>query len=438
MNHVELMRPITKWSTTVPDIKRLGEYVSSAFRVATTGVPGPVFLEMPIDLLMNMTDDSGVIVSENYRTEARPAGDPVYLDRAAEILRAAERPLVIVGSQLRWAADGPGALSRFLEAAQMPAFLNGMARGALPPDHPSFLLHSRKVALKDADVVLVFGTPFDFRLGYGRPPKFDPEIQVIQVDLDGAEIGRNRGVAAGIVGDTGLVLDGLAQRLADGPPSHDWAGWLGKIREADDAKQAVIDQEALSDASPVNPLRLCRELRDLMPEDSIVIGDGGDFVASAAYSLRLGRPFSWMDPGPLGTLGVGPGYAMAAKLAYPDRPVVLVYGDGSFGLNGFEFEAMARQKIGVVAVIGNDAAWTQIRRGQLQMFGEERSPATALAYTRYDKAAEAMGCFGAWCESPGEVRPALEAAFEAAAGGTPAVVNVKIGGSDFRKNAISV
>jgi acetolactate synthase-1/2/3 large subunit len=304
MNHVELMRPITKWSVSVPDIKRLGEYVSSAFRVATSGVPGPVFLEMPIDLLMNMADDSGVIVSENYRTEARPAGDPVHLDRAADVLRGAKRPMAIVGSQLRWASDGPSSLARFLEAAPMPAFLNGMARGALPPGHPCFYMHSRKAALKDADVVLVFGTPFDFRLGYGRPPKFDPDIQVVQVDLDGAEIGRNRGVQAGVVGDTGLVLDALTDRLADGAPTHDWADWRATLRAADDVKVAAIDAEAASDSSPVNPLRLCRELRDVMPEDAIVIGDGGDFVASAAYSLRLGRPFSWMDPGPLGNLWV--------------------------------------------------------------------------------------------------------------------------------------
>jgi acetolactate synthase-1/2/3 large subunit len=437
MNHVELMRPITKWSVSVPDTRRLGEYVATAFRKAMAGVPGPVFLEMPLDLLMNQIDEAQVVTCTSYRTEARPAGEASYLDRAADLIRSAERPMLIVGSQLRWSENGPAALRRFVDTTRLPAFLNGMARGALPPDHPSFLAQTRKVGLKDADVVIVFGTPFDFRLGYGKPPKFHADAKVIQVDLDGEEIGRNRPVDVGIIGDTGLVLAALADRLA-AADLPDWSGWLAGIREQEAAKIAKIEEEGRADGAPISPLRLCRELRDLLPDDAIVIGDGGDFVASAAYTLRLGRPFSWMDPGPLGTLGVGPGYAMAAKLAHPGRTVVIVYGDGSFGLNGFELEAMARQGIPVVAVIGNDAAWTQIRRGQISIYGPERAPATELAFTRYDQVAEALGCHGEWCERAEEVRPALEAAFRAAERGQPAVVNVKIGGSDFRKNAISV
>jgi acetolactate synthase-1/2/3 large subunit len=193
--------------------------------------------------------------------------------------------------------------------------------------------------------------------------------------------------------------------------------------------------EITSDANPPNPLRVCAELGKRLSPNDIVIGDGGDFVATAAYVLKLEWPQLWMDPGPLGTLGVGPGYAMAAKLARPDAHVVLVYGDGSFGLHAMEFEAMARQKIPVVALIGNDAAWTQIRRGQVELYGPERSPATGLDYTRYEKVVEAVGGFGAYVERVEDLGPALDAAFAA---GKPACVNVKIASSDFRKGAISV
>ena len=190
-----------------------------------------------------------------------------------------------------------------------------------------------------------------------------------------------------------------------------------------------------SDVNPPNPLRVCAEVGKRLGKNDIVIGDGGDFVATAAYVLKLEWPQLWMDPGPLGTLGVGPGYAMAAKLARPDANVVLMYGDGSFGLHGLEFEAMVRQKIPVIAVIGNDAAWTQIRRGQVDLYGVERAVATGLEYTRYDKVVEALGGFGAYVERVEDLAPALDAAFAA---GKPACVNVKIAGSDFRKGAISV
>jgi acetolactate synthase-1/2/3 large subunit len=197
--------------------------------------------------------------------------------------------------------------------------------------------------------------------------------------------------------------------------------------------------EMTLDGDPPNPLRVCKELDAFLDDDTIVIGDGGDFVATAAYVLRVRRPGLWMDPGPLGTLGVGPGYAMAAKLARPQSKVVVVYGDGAFGLHTMELEAMARQGIAVVCVIGNDAGWTQIRRGQVEFFGEERAVATGLAYTRYDEVVKPLGCHGEWVETAAGVRPALERAFAASAGaGVPSVVNVKIAASEFRKGAISV
>lgn len=432
MDHVSLMRSITKWSVSVPEGARLAEYVQSAFRVATTGVPGPVFLEMPLDLLLYPVDERMITRYPNSRTTARPAGDPRALEEAARVLREAERPMVICGSQLRWSPD-EGALARFVDALQAPTFLNGMARGALPPDHPWLFTRCRKDILRDADAIVIFGTPLDFRLGYGGPNVFNAKAKVVQVDLDGAEIGRNRSIDVGIVGDSGLVMDGLTALLDGFAP--DRAAWKAHVQEKEEKRLAKMRAELESDAVPPNPLRVCAELNKFLKDDTIVIGDGGDFVATAAYTLKVRRPGLWMDPGPLGTLGVGPGFAMAAKLARPDSDVVLVYGDGSVGFNVMEFEAMVRQGIKVTAVVGNDACWTQIYRGQVQLFGEQRAVATKLDYTRYDEVVRALGGHGEYVEHPDQLAGAFERAF---ASPLPALVNVKIGHSDFRKGAISV
>jgi acetolactate synthase-1/2/3 large subunit len=435
MNHVELMRPITKWSISVPEGRRLPEYVATAFRIATTGLPGPVFLEVPIDLLFNSYDDEEIVFQSQYRTEAGTAGDPAYISRAFDLIRSAQKPVALVGSQLRWSRRREAYLG-FVETFGMPIYVNGLGRGSLPPDHPCFFSQTRKDALKQADVVLIFGTPLDFRLGYGRDTHFNQGAKLIQVDLDGAEIGHNRAIEVGIVGDTGIVMEqltGLAK--SDGYSAAMVKPWLDEMRAREKAKWEKMAEPMGSNAVPIDPLRACKEIADSLPKSSIVIGDGGDFVATAASVLRIYGQGHWLDPGPLGTLGVGPGYAMAAKLAKPDSPVVIVYGDGSFGLHGLEFEAMVRQKINVVGVIGNDAAWQQIRRGQIQLYGEERAVATKLGFVRYEKVVEALGGHGEYVERPEEIRPAMERALTA---GKPALVNIKIGGSDFRKDAISI
>lgn len=426
MNHVELMRPITKWSVAIPSTDRIQEYIDSAFRIAQSNVPGPVFLEVALDLLMNWADDAPPATGPG--APPRPGGDPAQITRAAHMLREAERPMFIVGSQLRWSPKRE-ALRAFADAVDAPFYLNGMARGGLPYEHPNLMTRSRKFALGQTDLCLVFGTPFDFRLEYGRA--INPGAKVVQIDLDGGELGRNRRVDVAIDGDSGVVL---AQLLAEVKEKKGGA-WLPAVRAAEDKSRAKMAGEIASDASPPNPLRVCAELGKRLGKNDVIIGDGGDFVATAAYVLKLEWPQLWMDPGPLGTLGVGPGYAMAAQLLRPDAHVVIVYGDGSFGFHAMEFEAMVRQNIPVIAVIGNDAAWTQIRRGQVELYGAERAPATSLEYTRYDKVVEALGGFGVYVERTEDLGPALDAAF---ASGKPACVNVKIAGSDFRKGAISV
>ena len=435
MNHVDLMRPITKWACSVPEGRRIPEYVSMAFRVATTGLPGPVFLEMPIDQLFDNYDLDQIAFPAQYRTEAGVAGDPHYIARAFELLTGAERPVVVVGSQLRWSVRRD-AYPTFVSTFGMPVYLNGLGRGSLPPDDPHFFSQTRKMALREADVVLIFGTPLDFRLGYGRETHMNPAAKLIHVDLDSQVIGQNRAVEVGIVGDTGLVMEQLTERArGDGYTSSLVKPWLDEVRRRERDRWEQLRPEIESDATPPNPLRVCREIADSLGKDAIVIGDGGDFVATAASMLRIYHQGHWLDPGPLGTLGVGPGYAMAAKLAKPDSPVVIVYGDGSFGLHAMEFEACVRQKINIVGVVGNDAGWTQIRRGQVKLYGEERSVATRLAFSRYDQVVEALGGYGEYVERPADIRPAMARALAAH---KPALVNIKIGQSQFRKDAISI
>jgi len=430
---VTLMRPITKWSVQVPETRRIAEYIDAAFRVAQANVPGPVFLEMPLDLLMNFHEETDLPATRPLREPPRPGGDPRAIAEADRLLAAAERPAFLVGTQIRWSPLRE-AVREAADAIGAPFFLNGMARGGLPVDHRSLFSRSRRVALAEGDVTFVFGTPFDFRVDYGRSPTWAEGGKIVQVDLDGAELGRNRRVDVGIHGDSGLVLHQLAElaRKRD-PEKH--AGWLARVRADEDKRRAKMAPEITSDASPPNPLRVCAEIGKRLGKNDVVIGDGGDFVATAANVLKLEWPQLWMDPGPLGTLGVGPGYAMAAKLVRPDAKVVLIYGDGSFGLHGLEFEALVRQDIPVVAIIGNDAGWTQIRRGQVELYGEARAVATGLEYTRYEKIVEAVGGFGAWVEKIEDLGPALDAAF---ASKKAACVNVKIAKSDFRKGAISV
>ena len=435
MNHVELMRPITKWAVSVPEGRRLGEYVSMAFRIATTGLPGPVYLEMPIDQLFNTYDESRLTFPTQYRTEAGIAGDPLYVERAFELLRTAQRPVALVGTQLRWSRRRE-AYPDFVQMFGMPVYVNGLGRGSLQPDNPCFFSQTRKDALRQADTVLIFGTPLDFRLGYGRDSHINPAAKIIQVDLDGAEIGRNRPIDLGIIGDTGIVM----QQLTDLARSQGFSAtmvkpWLDDLRQRERQKWDRMRAETESDAVPINPLRACKEIADVLGPSAIAIGDGGDFVATAASVLRIHEQGHWLDPGPLGTLGVGPGYAMAAKLAKPNSPVVIIYGDGSFGLHGLEFEAMIRQKINVVGIVGNDAAWQQIRRGQVQLYGAERAVATGLSFSHYERVVEALGGHGEYVERPEQIRPALERALGA---GKPALVNIKIGSSDFRKDAISI
>jgi acetolactate synthase-1/2/3 large subunit len=420
LDHVGLMRPITKFATTVYHTERIPEIVGMALRQAYSGRPGPAFVEIPADVLFNAVPESAIVDPGLYRTHGKPHGDVRLVEEAARLLAQAERPAVLAGSQV-WHCRGSAQLQGFAEKAQVPVYLNGAARGSLPPDHPLLLVRSRREALAQADAVLVIGTPFDFRLAYGK--RLAAGAKVVQVDLDAGEIGHNRGVDVGIAGDAAAVLGQLADALPGGTDSRRRA-WLEQLRAAEQRELEKDLPFLNSDAVPIHPLRLAREINDFLTEDTIFIGDGGDVVTISASVIRAHRPGQWLDPGPLGTLGVGMPFAIAAKVAFPQKEAFVLFGDGAFGFNGFEYDTAVRFGLPVVGVVGNNAAWNQIRYGQIARYGAARGDiANLLAPTRYDRVVEALGGYGAYVERPQDIRPALE---RARASGQPACVNVMI------------
>ncbi len=420
LDSVELVSSITKWARSALQTPRIPEYLSIAFRHMFAGRYGPAFLEIPIDVLLGSVQDSELVLPTKYRTVTPAAGDPAAVERAAALLAHAERPAVIAGSAIWW-SDASAKLARFGERFNVPIFLNAMGRGTLPPDHPCFFNASRKHALVNADVILVVGAPLDFRLGYGQAPGFSADAQIVEIDIDSREIGRNRAVDIGIVGDAGVVLEQLVEAAV--PVVGQRSEWMRTLRAQEAKSKEQLDVLASSDSVPIHPLRLARQVRDILDDDAILIGDGGNIVSQASKLVNVAKPGHWLDPGRFGCLGVGIPFAITAKILHPKSNVVVINGDGAFGLNGFEFDTAVRFNLPILSVIGNDAAWGQIRGPQIQLFGAERAVASALALSRYDEVVRALGGYGEFVEDPAKLRPALERAL---ASGKPACVNVKI------------
>jgi acetolactate synthase-1/2/3 large subunit len=407
-----LFAPITKWSAVCAHPDRIPDHVATAFRHALAQPRGPGYLEFPMDVLFS---DAAAPVGRS-RSSARAFGDPREVMKAADLLTRAERPAVIAGNGIWW--DGAWKqLRAFAENGELPIFLNGSGRGALPPDHPLFFQHSRSAALEAADVVCVIGTPLDFRLKFGR---FPSDTKLVHIHADATELGRNRAPDAGIVGDCAALLGILADGVKAAPGRADWHATL---RGAEQAWWDDHRAEIESDSAPIHHYRLGAELDRVLDPGTIVIGDGGDVVAAVSRVLRVHRPGHWLDPGPFGCLGVGPPYALGVKAARPDAQVVVIAGDGAFGLNGFEFETLTRLGLPAVFVIGNDAAWGEIRIPQIGLYGEDAEVATRLAPTPYHRLTEAFGGHAEHVDRPDELAPALERALAA---GEPASVNVAL------------
>jgi acetolactate synthase-1/2/3 large subunit len=414
LDQVTLVSSITKWARTCYDVRRLGDHVTTAWRHAAAGRKGPVFLDIPIDVQLSSVPPD-VTLDRAHLTDGRPLGDPDLVKRAVEALRDAARPVVMAGSGVRW-AGAHESLAELAHALKAPVFLNSLGRGCLPPDDRYFFSAARTFAMGRADLVLAIGVDRDFRKGFATP-----QPTVIQVDMDAVHMGRNRPVDVGIVGDPGRVIEQLVNA---GAGVADEPAWTEEVR----GEERRLHEEARagmeSDAVPIHPQRFAREIRDFLDPDAVVVGDGGDIVGITASIVQVRSPGHWLDPGPFGCLGVGPAFAMAAKLAKPEKQVLIVYGDGSFGLQAMEYESAIRQKIPFVGVIGNDGAWGQIKVAQETLYGPGNAPASELdPEAPYHKMVEGLGGYGEKVTSPEQIRPALQRAFDS---GVPACLNVMV------------
>jgi len=419
MDHVAVMKPITKWADTCYATERIPEYIEMGIRHAVSGNPGPSFLEIPMDVLGAEVewDDIRFPKIRTVPPLVMPAQSDI--DEALEILARAERPVMMVGTSVKW-SNAASAVQKFIEHVHIPTFVNGMGRGAVEPGTPELLNRVRKDAIKQCDVFVCAGVLLDFRLAYGNTIPADAKI--IQVDIENELIGTNRSADAAVVGNLAASFDAMMASIKNGTNTLDYSTWCKELITKEEALEAAFSAQLNSDEVPIDPLRLCREIRDFVADkDVILIGDGGDIVAQASKVLPVPEENCWMDPGPLGTLGVGMPFALAAQLARPDKRVLIIYGDGAFGLNGFEYDTAVRFDLPIVGIVGVDGAWGQMVRPQAQFYGADRIVATKLNYTRYDKIVEAMGGHGEYCERPEEIGPALARAF---ASGKPALVNV--------------
>jgi acetolactate synthase I/II/III large subunit len=424
LDHVPLVRSITKSAQTLLRADAIPAGVDAALLEAATAHRGPVFLDVALDGLFGHAEVPDLPAP---RTPARPhrrsapplaglAPDPEALTRIARRVAEAKAPLLVVGSDVYWAEAWP-ALQRVVEAGRLPTFASGLGRGTLPADHTLAFMRARSLALRSADLVVVAGAPLDFRLGFGR----FGSAAVVQLVDSPEQLARHAALADSAVGDLELCLSGLAEALLTSPADAGAReGWLERLR-AEEAKQRAADAALLgSDADPIHPARIYGELRRLLDRDAIVIGDGGDFVSFAGRYLESYQPGAWLDPGPFGCLGTGLGYAIAARLAHPDRQVVLLLGDGALGFSAMDFDTLVRFHLPVCAICGNNGVWGLEKHPMRMLYGFDA--ATDLQPgCRYDKVVEALGGFGQLVTRPDEIGPAIERAL---ASGQPSLVNV--------------
>jgi acetolactate synthase I/II/III large subunit len=411
IDHVPFVRPLTKSARTAESTDEIPGLVDEALREALTPPTGPTFIDFPLDH----------VFMEGVEPEPAPPlpvpgdGPPADgVERAAALLRDAERPVIMAGTNLYW-GHGEEALLAVAVERGIPVFLNGLARGCVPADHELFFSRARSAGLKGADLALVLGVPMDFRLGFGA--SFGEETELVVVDRVEPARDHPRPVAAELYGSIGGILDALRASSAGGADTGAWVSELRRIEtEARAGERADLDD----DRAPLHPMRVYRELGEVLDRDAIVIGDGGDFVSFAGRVMDSYEPGCWLDPGPFGCLGCGPGYALAAKLAHPGRQVVLLLGDGAFGFSGMEFDTLARHGVHVVGVMGNNGIWALEKHPMEFLYGYSVA-ADLRPGTRYDEVVAALGGHGELVAQPAELRPALERAFSA---GRPALVNV--------------
>jgi len=413
MDQVPMMRPIVKSAYRIDLGYRIPEYISIAFREALDGKKGPVYLDLPGDILSGKVEEDKINwVPDGYRTEARPAGDPALIRKAVDLLADARRPLIVTGSGVLW-SRAEEALRDFVDSTGIPFYTTPQGRGVVAEDHPRSFPAARSAAFREADVVLVIGARANSMLSFLRAPRFSPDAKFININLDGREIGHNRAADIGIVGDARLVLQQLtaeAKGRFNGKEETPWVSQLAAKHRSNLERNAPLLH---SDKVPIHPLRLCNEVKDVISRDTILVVDGHEILNFARQSIPIYQARYSLNAGPHGCMGVGIPFGIGAKAAAPDKPVVVLSGDGAFGWNGMEMDTAIRHQLNIVVVVSNNAGFTSRKTGGT--VGRE------LGYQRYDKMVEALGGYGEFVEKPDGIKPAIERAMKS---GKPALVNV--------------
>ncbi|NIP46680.1 MAG: thiamine pyrophosphate-binding protein [Gammaproteobacteria bacterium] len=432
--HVDILAPITKFSASVSSTERVADMVSMAARECFAGAPGPSYLEIPRDVLdREVTLDKAVIPQPGgYRASTHSLGDPADIEKLADILVNSERPAILLGSQV-WTARGHEQAVELVRTLNIPAYFNGSGRGLLPPGDPHHFHRTRRDAFNKADVIVIVGTPFDFRMGYGK--RLRTEATVVQIDMDYRTVGKNRDVSLGLVGDPGVILKAVGDAASGRSDNRAKAreGWLEELRALEAEKTEKLMPLFRSDNDPIHPYRVAWELNEFLTEDTVYIGDGGDVVTISAQAVQPRTPGHWMDPGALGSLGVGTGFALAAKLAHPQKEILCYYGDGAFSMTAFDMETANRFGAPYIAVVGNNSAMNQIRYGQIAKYGKERGDiGNLLGDVPFSKFAEMLGGYGEEVREPGAIAPALQRAREAVKStGKSAVINIWVDPNEY-------
>lgn len=467
IDQLSLVKSIVKLAVTIRRNCDIVPVLENAFDVCRSGVPGPVFVECPIDLLYGeplvrqwygvKSDSQGegglrsklldfylkrhveqLFACEFEELEPGKASvispdlDSGKVSLALEMIVMSQKPVMIIGSQAMLHPENVAKLAAAVGSLGIPVFLAGMARGLLGRSHPLLMRHQRSKALKEADLVIMAGMPCDFRLNYGR--SFGADIKIISVNRSKTDLRLNCRPDLAVLSDPFLFLCTLAEVLT--PELSAWEPWIQQLKKNDGVREEFITRMSGEETDFINPLHLLKKLNEVIDEKSIIVADGGDFVATASYILQPPGPLSWLDPGVFGTLGVGAGFALGSKLVHPGATIWLIYGDGAAAFSLQEFDTFVRHKLPVIAVVGNDAGWTQIARDQVSLFNDD--VATVLRRSDYHLVAEAFGGKGFLLDKQEEISSVFKEAKQAARDGHPVLVNALIGKTDFRKGSISV
>lgn len=414
-DQVSLMKPITKWAERVSHTERIPEMMATAFRCATSGRPGPVYLDFPADILSRHVEEEDVQFpsGEQFCGKSRPQADPGGVLKAVELLAGAQRPIIVSGSGVWW-SEAFQELRELVDLTGIPFYTTPLGRGVIAEDHPLSFPAARTTAFREADFVLVVGTRFSFILDFGRAPRFSLRARVVRVDIDPAEMGRNRAVDVGLVGDARAVLRQLVEAARQHLGRRDWGDWARALRATHDDKMRAMQPLLSSSDVPIHPLRLFHEVGRCMARDSIVVADGNETLLYSRRSIPAYYPGHRLDEGPAACVGVGVPFGVGAKAGRPEKQVIVLSGDGGFGMNGMEMDTAVRNGLPIVVVINNNGGWTAAAEGAT-------IPGRDLGFTRYEEIARTLGAHAELVQTPDEIRPALERALSC---GKAACVNV--------------